>query len=335
MWLWYNFGAGSSIACSYRFRQILYGAEQYHSGIIKTDGVTPSPGGDEYEQFIRELKELRKFYQSSNKMPEKIVSRKSAILWNHENFWSLNRQSQTRQWDAWGYPGKYQEILKSFGAPVDIIGESADLSKYKFVIIPAYELVDSTLVNKWNNYAQSGGHLVITCRTATKDRRGHFWEAECAAPITGLIGAHITATDMLPWDVQGEVSYKSTMYQWNNWCDLVQPEKGTEVIATYCNQFYAGKAAVVKRALGKGTVTYIGVDTDSSKLESDILREIFMNANVTTENYPEGIYVNWRGGFYVAVNFSSDNYSVNLPANANIMLGEKMLKPAGVLVWTE
>jgi beta-galactosidase len=55
--------AGSSLACSYRFRQILYGAEQYHSGIVKTDGVTLSPGGEEYMQFIRELKELRKLRQ--------------------------------------------------------------------------------------------------------------------------------------------------------------------------------------------------------------------------------------------------------------------------------
>ena len=46
-------------------------------------------------------------------------------------------------------------------------------------------------------------------------------------------------------------------------------EKGTEVVAGY-DQFYAGKAAVVKRKLGKGTVTYIGVDTDDLRLEKDI-----------------------------------------------------------------
>ena len=92
-------------------------------------------------------------------MPEKIARRKTAILWNLENFWSLNRQRQTRQWDAWGFPGKYQEILKSFGAPVDVVGESADLSKYEFVIIPAYELVDSALVKKWTDYATNGGRL--------------------------------------------------------------------------------------------------------------------------------------------------------------------------------
>lgn len=45
MWLYHSFAAGGKIACSYRFRQILYGAEQYHSGLMKTDGVTLSQGG--------------------------------------------------------------------------------------------------------------------------------------------------------------------------------------------------------------------------------------------------------------------------------------------------
>lgn len=335
MWLWHCFGAGSSLVCSYRFKQILYGSEQYHAGIMKTDGITPSQGGEEYIQFIREIKELRNLVQQDSKIPEKIALRKSAILWNHENFWSLDRQKQTQQWDAWGFPGKYQEILKSFGAPVDIVSEKADLSGYKFVIVPAYELADSTLVQKWTDYTAKGGNLIITCRTATKDRRGHFWEAEIAAPISGLIGAHILATDMLPPDVRGEIAHKSSTYFWNNWADLVQPNDDTEVLATYSNQFYAGKASVVKHAVGKGTVTYIGVDTDDSKLEKDILREVFDQAGATTENYPNGVYVYWRDGFNVAVNYSSDNYTIDLPANAKIIIGQKEIKPAGVVIWTE
>jgi beta-galactosidase len=36
MWLYHSFAAGGKLACSYRFRQILYSAEQYHSGVIQT-----------------------------------------------------------------------------------------------------------------------------------------------------------------------------------------------------------------------------------------------------------------------------------------------------------
>jgi beta-galactosidase len=268
-------------------------------------------------------------------MPEKLRARSTAILWNLENYWTIDRQKQTWQWDTWNYPVKFLEIAKSFGAPVDVIPETADLSKYKFVIVPAYEMVDSALVKKWNEYAANGGHLIITCRTATKDRMGHFWEAECAAPISGLIGAQVKATDMLSDYTKGDILMKSAHYAWNNWADLLAPDRNTETLAVFDNQFYKGKAAVVKHKLGKGTVTYIGVDTDDSKLEKDVLRDIYTGTGVATENYPPGVYVYWRDGFYVAVNYSSDNYTMNVAEIANIIVGEKILKPGGVLVWNE
>jgi beta-galactosidase len=334
MWLYHTFAAGGKLACSYRFRQINYSSEQYHAGIMKTDGVTPSPGGEDYMQFMKEIKQLRKEYVPGINMPGKMAARSTAIVWNLENYWSIDRQKQTVQWDAWNYPVKFLEIAKSFGAPVDIIPETADLSKYKFVIIPAYELVDSLLIKKWDNYVANGGHIITTCRTGVKNRMGHFWEGKTAAALTPLIRTHITATDMLSNYMNGIILMNSKQYKWNNWAELLIPDENTEVLATYDNQFYKGTAAVVKRRHGKGTVTYIGVDTDDAQLERDVLREVYTTANVTIENYPEGIYVYWRDGFYVAVNYSSGNYNFNIP-DAQILIGEKNVKPSGVLVWKE
>lgn len=335
MWLYHTFAAGGKLASSYRFRQINYSSEQYHSGVILPDGVTPSPGGEEYMQFMKEMKALRKQYKPGAAMPATLAARSTAILWNLENYWTIDRQKQTYQWDTWNYPVKFLEIAKSFGAPVDVIPETADLSKYRVVIVPAYEMADSALVKKWNEYAANGGHLIITCRTATKDRMGHFWEGEWAAPISGLIGAQVKATDMLSNNSKGEILMGSAHYSWNNWADLLAPDKNTETLAVFDNQFYKGKASVVKHKVGKGTVTYIGVDTDDSKLEQDVLRSIYAAAGATTENYPPGVYVYWRDGFYVAVNYSSDNYTMNMPGTANIIIGEKILQPGGVLVWNE
>jgi Beta-galactosidase len=335
LWLFHSFAAGGKLACSYRYRQILYSSEQYHSGVIKTDGVTPSPGGEEYMQFMKEIKQLRKAYKPGIKMPEKLAARSTAILWNLENYWSIDRQKQTWQWDAWNYPVKFLEMAKSLGAPTDVITENADFSAYKVLIVPAYELADSALVKKWTDYVNKGGHLILTCRTATKNRDGHFWEGETAMPISNLIGAKVKATDMLSGYAKGTIDMQDAAYNWNNWADILEADKNTEVLATYENQFYKGKTAVVRHKLGKGSVTYIGVDTDDSKLEKDILRNTYQSIGATTENYPEGVFVYWRDGFNVAVNYSSVSYKMELPKSANILIGEETLKPAGVLVWNE
>ncbi|WP_198513506.1 beta-galactosidase [Confluentibacter lentus] len=335
MWLYHTFAAGGKFACSYRFRQINYSSEQYHAGIMKPDGVTLSPGGKEYMQFMKEVKSLRKEYKPSIKIPEKLAARSTAILWNLENYWAIDRQKLTNQWNTWGYPVKFLELAKSLGAPSEVISEKTDFSKYKFLIVPAYDLADSVLVKRWKDYVANGGHLILTCRTATRNRDGHIWEGEWAAPLTDLIGAHVEATDMLSSYKNGDILMDSTHYNWNNWADLLAPEKGAEVLATYNDQFYKGKAAVVRHKIGKGSVTYIGVDTDDKKLEKDILKNIYNTAGATTEDYPEGVYVYWRDGFNFAVNYSSEAYNVDIPETAKILVGEKILNPADVLVWSE
>ena len=42
----------------------------YHYGIVGTDGVTVTPGGREYEQFMKEIRSLRKDYRPKEDKPE-------------------------------------------------------------------------------------------------------------------------------------------------------------------------------------------------------------------------------------------------------------------------
>jgi beta-galactosidase len=302
---------------------------------MKPDGVTLSQGGIEYQQVAKEILLLRKEYNVKATMPEKLKARKTALLWNYDNSWSLDQQKQSSQWDTRSFFTKYQKIATSFGAPVDIVYENDNLSDYKIVIAPAYELVDSSLVQKWKTYVENGGNLVLTLRTGVKNRWGHIWKADWAAPIYELINAKISNFDQLLPNGKGTVTFANKVYNWNNWADIITPNNTSNSLATYTNQFYTGKSAVVCNKIGKGTVTYIGVDTDDAQLERNILRQVYTQAGISTENYPEGVYVQWRDGFWVAVNYTSDEQSINIPASAKIIIGEKILKPAGVTIWKE
>jgi len=335
MWLYHSFASGCSFACSYRYRQINYGSEQYHGGIMKLDGVTLSQGGREYAQTIKEMATLRKAYDPKATYPAKLAARKTALLWNYDNFWSLERQKQSNRWDTKRFFQDYLEIAKSFGAPTDIVYEQDDLSSYKVVIAPAYELVDSALVRKWRNYVQQGGNLVLTVRTGVKNRWGHLFHSGWAGPIYPLIDATISDFDQLQPNTKGKIEYNSNRYTWNIWADLVTANKPENEKAHYIDQFYAGKAAVVKNQIGKGTVTYIGVDTGDSELEREVLRTVYEQAGATTENYPEGVYVQWRDGFWVAVNYTSKKYLLDIPANAIILQGDRSLPSPGVTIWKE
>ncbi len=333
MWLWHAFAGGCSFACTYRYRQPLYGSEQYHYGIVGTDGVTPSPGGLQYSQVAREMRELRAKFAASAQPPADYAARRTAILWNHENLWNIDQQKQTGLWDTWGHMFRYMGITKSFGAPLDYVSEADDFSKYKVLIAPAYQLIDEELVRKWQRYAEAGGHLVLTARTGQKKRNGQLWEARWAEPIYKLIGAEVSFFDLLLPEGKGEVRLSGETYPWNVWADVLKPLAGTESLAQYSNQFYAGQSAVTYRRVGKGSVTYIGVQTKDGRLEREVLREVYKRAGLSTADYPAGVYVDWRDGFWVAVNYSSRLADIAVPKGAEILYGATPLKPADVLVW--
>jgi len=332
-WLWNAFAGGLDFICSYRFRQPLYGGEQFHYGMVGTDGVTELSGGQQYSEFMKEIRELRKLYKPNVKMPTEYAARKTAVLYNPDNVWETEVQKQTYQWNEIGHITRIYSNLKTLCVPVDIIGEDRDLSAYPVVVVPAYQMVDSLLINKWKKYVDNGGHLVLTCRTGLKDRNGHFFEAPWANQITTLIGAKISMYDELSAETKAKVSFNGDTYTWNVWGDILEPYFGVETWATYSDQFYAGKASVTHRKVGKGSVTYIGTETTDGKMEKEVLKKVYDAAGISTNEQPEGVMVNWRDGFWVAINYSSTKVSINIPANAKIIFGTRELPVAGVTVW--
>jgi beta-galactosidase len=333
MWIMQAFGGGCSFLCTYRFRHPIKGSEMYHEGIVGNDGITLSAGGKEFVQAIREMKHLREAYDTAAKVPEDLAGRKTAILWSHEVMWDLDIQKQTLLWNTWKHRNNYTSAVKSAGAPMDFISEQDDFTDYPFLIAPAYQLADSVLAQKWKKYAEEGGHLILTCRTAQKDRNGHFYEAGWAAPIRSLIGADIDFFDMLVPDTFGTIQSGNKRFLWNTWGEVLSPYPGTEVLATYGDQFYAGKAAVITRTAGKGSVTFIGTASADGLLERHIVRSVYERAGVTIEDLPRGVYQAWRDGFFIAVNYTDHPYPVKIPPGSSILIGSNPIQSAGAVIW--
>jgi beta-galactosidase len=333
MWLWHVFAGGSKFTCTYRYRAPLYGYEQYHYGIVGTDGVTPTPGGLEFSRFIQEINQLRKNYDAAAQLPKAYLQRKTGILFNADNVMGINLNKQTSEWNTEAHFLKYYKAVKSFGAPVDFIRDTTDFSKYPVVIVPAYQMIDQNMIEKLTHYAENGGNLVMSCRTGIQDRNGHLWEAKFYEPMWNLFGAEVLSYDLLMPQSPDKIRFNNVDYPWTSWGDLLKPQKSTETWATYEGDFYAGTPAVVSHKLGKGSVTYIGVDSKSGELKKQVLTKLYKQQGISIENYPEGIMVEYRDGFGIAVNYSDKVYEMNLPANAKILFGSKAIKTVDVLVW--
>jgi beta-galactosidase len=333
MWLMRAFAAGSKLVCTYRYREPLSGAELYHNGLVGTDGVTPTTGGLQYQQAAQEIAMLRTVRDPNAQVPADYAARRTAIFYDLQSRWDIDNHKQTSRWDTYDHILKQYRALKRLGCPVDVLTEAQDFSGYPFVVVPAWQLVDEKLVQRWKDYANNGGHLIVTCRTGQKDRRGFLWEGPWAAPILDLIGAKIVFYDTLPTPYVGKVTADGQSFDWASWAEILDPQPGTDVIATYGDQYYKDHPAAVTRTLGKGTVTYIGVDSQGGGLEAQLIRDVYQRAGVAVQDYADGFLVDWRDGFWVATNFTENPHPIAAPADTKLLVGTAIVPPAGVTVW--
>lgn len=334
-WMWHTFASGASLVSTYRYRHALGGSEMYHEGIVGTDGVTLSRTGREFVDAMHEIQALAPHLDRTAPLPRRLADRYTAYLWSHDVFWDLEIQPQTRLWNSWTYRNGYTLAVKTTGAPLDFIAETDDFSHYPFLIAPAYQMVSPALVAKWRAYAEQGGHLILTCRTGQKDATGHFPEARFGSLIADLIGSDIEGFDVLPESAEANVSGAGATHRWRRWADILSPHAGTEVLATYADHYYAGKAAATTRRVGRGSVTMIGVSTDDGALERTLIREVYRRAGVAIDDLPEGVFLDWRGGYYFLVNYRPEPVRPTLPTGASIVAGELPLAPAGTLIFRE
>jgi beta-galactosidase len=278
---------------------------------------------------------LRAQRKPDAKEPAAYAARRTALLYNVDNRWDIDNHKQNIQWNTYGHMLKCYSALKRLGCPVDVITEDKDFAAYPFLIAPAYQLVDEKLVQRWKTYAENGGHLILTCRTGQKDRRGHLWEGPWAAPILDLIGAKILFYDTLPAPNIGKVKVGEQFHDWTSWGEILEPNEGTFALARYANQYYSRGVAAVTRKLGRGSVTYIGVDSTDGQLEAQLVREVFQRAGVRVGQYADGFLVDWRDGFWVATNFTDKSQTALVPPGTSILIGTRDVPPGGVTVWAD
>lgn len=134
-------------------------------------------------------------------------------------------------------------------------------------------------------------------------------------------------------DISGTVSCNKNSFKWNSWGEILTPYQGTEVLASYADQYYSGKAAAITRRLGKGTVTFIGVASKDGLLEHQLVRNVYEKAGVKIEDLPKGVFMEWRDGFYIAVNNTDNEFKLPVPVNAQILVGTNPLQTAHAMVW--
>jgi beta-galactosidase len=337
MGVWHAYALGEKFVCTYLYRQAPHESKLNFKSIMQLNGISLTHEASEFIQAMEEIKGLKRQFRKDYEIPSELASRKTIFLWQPDNFCNLDSGTQSLNQETWHNYLTYYSICKTMGATVSFLQETDnfDPEKFPFLIAPAFHLLDSNLIIKWIHYVKEGGNLILSSGTGQYDKNGGVPESAWKQSFQQLIGAEVTYSDNIYSEAKSIVNAGDSSYLCLGRSDSLQPDLGTRVLAYRYDRDNERRATIITRKQGKGTVTYIAVSTQGGKLEKQIIRNIYSENNARILNNPYNVFTEFRDGFWITVNYSSQVFDVPIPEKAQILLGTKKLPPAGVVVWKE
>jgi len=345
LWLWTALAHGAEFVATHRYRQPRFGPELFHHGLVGPDGVTPSPGGREFQQTIDEVDRLHLGALAGLAGTEPAAATEAAtppaptpcvgLVMDLEQLWYFKILPQSKRWS-------YERLLKLWygafarlGCAVKVLRPDQEWpASIPIIVCPGLQMVDDATVDKMTAYARGGGHLVLTCRTALMDRTGQLFEGPTAKPIVPLIGGTIEAYDGLPDGLLAKIDLDGKSYDWGVWADLLYSEPETKILAKYDDQFFEGAAAVIQRKLDAGVVTYCGVFGEDA-FTNALAEKLATQAKITVTALPPRVQLLRRGPYRLLLNYTTNQVEAPAPARTKFLVGARKVEAAGVAVWKE
>ena len=126
LWAWEAFAHGAEAVLPFRWRQLPFGQEQLHAGLLRPDSA-PAPALAEIARVAREIEDA----------PEvAAAAAPAALVFDYASAWMWEIQPQGRDFDYRALCLSAYRGLRCLGLSVDVVPPGADLAPYRLVLAP-------------------------------------------------------------------------------------------------------------------------------------------------------------------------------------------------------
>lgn len=277
---------------------------QSQGGIEKLQGGVVAHSGHENTRVFREVAEVGSVLKRLDDVIGTSVDAEVAILYDRQNEWAVMELPGPRKLHK-DYRPTCEEHYRPFwmrGIPVDVIHMEQDFGKYKLVVAPMLYMLLPEVAERLEEYVRTGGTLVVTYWSGIVDECDIVFYGGFPGPLRKCLGIWSEELDVIydkesvsivPSQSNG-LSFSGT-YEARHFCDLIHSE-GAEVLATYGNQFYAGRPALTCNHFGAGKAYYMASRNDE-RFQTDFYGALANQLNlrqVLDTDLPEGVSAQMR-----------------------------------------
>lgn len=247
----------------FQWRKSRGSVEKFHGAIIDHVGHLDTRVG----------REVTRLGEMLARLPEVVGCRtdaRVAIIFDQQNRWALDDAEGPRNMGL-EYEKTVNEHYRPFwekGIAVDVIDAGGDLSRYALVIAPMLYMVREGFAERAEAFVAAGGHLVTTYWSGIVDETDLCHLGGFPGPLRKLLGIWAEEIDCLGEGernlVQGLAGNAAGLqgpYQVRHLCELIHTESA-QALATYRDDFYAGRPAVTVNRFGKGKAWHVASRND-------------------------------------------------------------------------
>ena len=318
----------------WQYRAGLGGQETNYGTLVGADG-TPAPVFAEIAKLGSEFAIAAPVLR--NTAPHAVV----AMIWSYDSHWALDFQRMHRDFDPTREFVAVYRPLRMAAQAIDVVAPDASLAQYRLVVAPSLNVLPQTTADHLIAYVRAGGQLVIGPRTGQKDDANALWPMREPGPLALALGAHVEQS----YALDGKVALTGTLAGNSAaiWADaLVTDAADAQVLARYSDPggWLDGRAALVTRRLGAGSITSLGAWPDPAGMaaltrrllaQSDIVPQV----GAVDDAVEVGVRSGAAGRVIIAINHGDVPHPLPLPHDAHIVVGalaEGQIPPHDVIV---
>lgn len=255
---------GSDTVQYFQWRKSRGSSEKFHGAVV-------DHAGHENTRVFRDVADLGVKLEKLSPVVGTTVRPDVAIVYDWENLWAMNDAQGPRRGEK-GYLETCKRHYRAFwerGIPVDVIDMEQNLLRYKLVIAPMLYMLRPGVDERIAAFVEAGGTFVATYLTGVVDENDLVflggWPGSKLRQVLGIWDEEIDALyehdrNAAVFDAGNSLGL-SGEYELRDYCALVHPE-GADVLATYRDDFYAGRPALTVNAYGIGKAYYLASNPD-------------------------------------------------------------------------
>jgi beta-galactosidase len=330
LWSYQAVAHGADTVMFFQWRRSRGACEKYHGAVVAHCGHENTRVFAECAELGAELERL------GDALLDSRVNARVAIVFDWENWWAIEFSAGPSV--DLHYCAAVEQCYRALweqNIPVDMVSSEMDLSGYDVVIAPVLYMVKPGVAERIGKFVKAGGTFVTTFFSGVVDENdlvtlGGYpgelrevlgvWAEEIDALLPGETNAMVMAEPM--GDLKG--AYTCSLL-----CDLIHAE-GAKVLATYRDDFYAGRPCLTVNSCGKGKAYYVA-SAPSEEFMRGFVRELCKAKGIAPlMATPAGVEVTRREkgnqAFTFVLNHNREASTVALPKQAVDLLTGRRLK---------